>query len=170
MRQRKYMLKAFLSLILIVVTYFGYNIWNALQTKKNISANIQQLPKIALQQLDGSLINLDIFRTNDKLLVLNYFNPDCDHCQNMVKELIHESARLNKVQWLMISTEKLETIRSFAGNMNLSKLSAVTLLRDTSFEFEKRFGMQSIPSFYVYSYGQLIRKHNGECSIEYLLQ
>ncbi len=170
MRSRKYVLISVIILIVLSTAFFGYKIWDTLQTKKIVNNNIQLLPAITFRKLDGSLLNLDSFRNRKELLVLNYFNSECDHCQNMVKELFRGQVRLRDVHWLMISTEKIETIQHFADSMRLAKLPTVALLRDTALYFVKKFGVVSTPSFYVYKNGQLVRKHSGECSIQSLLQ
>ncbi len=88
----------------------------------------------------------------------------------MVQEMFREQALLKDVNWLMITSYSKEGTKRFADSMNLSKLAAVTVLNDTASQFIKAFGTISVPSFYVYKNGKLLRKHNGECSVAYLLK
>ena len=156
-------------IILIVASYCVFKIWKTLQNRDYLNKSIQQLPSITFQKLNRNFFQLDSLKDNKQLLILNYFSPGCDHCQNMVKEMLHEQNRIKNVRWLMITSEKIETIKPFVDCMHLDKLSTVTILSDTSFKFAKRYGIVSIPSFFVYHKGQLIRKHSGECSVKYLV-
>lgn len=70
----------------------------------------------------------------------------------------------------MITSYTVEKTKHFADSMNLSQLPNVMVLNDTASLFTKTFGTVSVPSFYVYQKGKLLRKHSGECSIAYLLQ
>ncbi len=148
----------------------GYKILSTTNAKEKIKAATQYLPSIQLRNLDGSIFNTDNFKNSEQLLVLNYFNPDCDHCQKMVHEMFHEKLLLKDVNWLMITANTREHTKRFADSMNLSKLSNVMVLNDTASLFAKAFGTVSVPSFYVYKNGEFVKKHSGECSIAYLLQ
>jgi hypothetical protein len=170
MNIRKILLFSVLSILLLGALYLAYKIWSTTQAKEKIKAATQYLPSIPLLKLDGSIFNTDSFKNNEQLLVLNYFNPDCDHCQSMVQEMFREQSLLQNVNWLMVTSNTSENTKRFADSMNLSQLANVTVLIDTASQFANAFGMVSVPSFYVYKNGELLRKHSGECSIAYLLQ
>lgn len=170
MNLRNLIIYSVLVIILLGFLFFGYTIRNMANEKERIKAMTDFLPSIPLRKLDGSILLTDSFRTTSELLVLNYFNPECDHCQNMVQDMFQESTLLKDVNWLMVtSASRNKTIR-FADSMNLIHLPKVIVLNDSAFNFSRAFGTVSVPSFYVYKKGKLIRKNSGECSISYLLQ
>ncbi|MBX9783003.1 MAG: redoxin domain-containing protein [Chitinophagaceae bacterium] len=156
--------------MLLAAAGLGFKMWNKLKQKEKQKAATQQLPSLQLRKLDGSVLNTFGFKNSKELLVLNYFNPDCEHCQSMVQELFREQALLENVNWLMITSASLEKTQHFADSMNLSQLPNVTVLNDTASMFVKTFDAVSVPSFYVYKNGELLRKHSGECSVAYLVQ
>jgi peroxiredoxin len=170
MNRRKIILLSVSTVLLSGAAYLGLKMWTTLKQKDKISATIQQLPSLPLRKMDGSVLNTSSFQNSQSLVVLNYFNPDCDHCQSMVQELFREERLLQNVNWLMITSSTMEKTKRFADSMKLHNLSAVTVLCDTAFLFTKTFASVSVPSFYVYKEGKLLRKHNGECSVAYLLQ
>lgn len=170
MNRRKFVLKTVPAILLLLASFLGYKIWSTTEAKEKIVAATQYLPSIQLRKIDGSIFNTDSFKSNEQLLVLNYFNPECDHCQSMVQEMFREQSLLKNVNWLMVTSYPKEETRRFADSMNLSQLSTVTVLTDTASQFIKAFGTVSVPSFYVYKNGKLLRKHNGECSVAYLLK
>ncbi|WP_407524327.1 redoxin domain-containing protein [Lacibacter sp. MH-610] len=170
MNRRKVVVIFMQIIFLLASVYLVYKILRAAQSKEKLNTSKQYLPSIELRKIDGSIFQTDSFKKTKKLLVINYFNPDCDHCQNMVHDMFRERAILKDVNWLMITSNTREKTKRFADSMNLSKLPGVTVLNDTALQFIKAFGTVSVPSFYVYNNGTLLRKHSGECSIAYLLQ
>ncbi|GHU51447.1 hypothetical protein FACS1894127_7770 [Clostridia bacterium] len=170
MNSRKIILLSVPAILLLCVVYLGYKIWSTAQAKEKIKTTIQNLPSIQLCKTDGSILTTDSFQNKNELLVLNYFNPDCEHCQNMVHEMFREQSLLQTVNWLMITSNTREQTKRFADSMNLSQLPNVTVLNDTASQFALAFGTVSVPSFYVYKKGKLLRKYSGECSIAYILK
>lgn len=170
MNRRKIILLSLPALLLLGAAFLSFKIWSTLKHKDKIKATTQQLPSIPLRKTDGIILNTDSLKTSNELLVLNYFNPDCDHCQSMVQELFREQSLLNNVNWLMITSATVEKTKRFADSMNLSQLQNVTVLNDTASVFTRVFGTVSVPSFYVYKKGELLRKHSGECSVAFLVK
>jgi thiol-disulfide isomerase/thioredoxin len=170
MNRRKIILLTVPAILLLLASFLTYKIWSSVEAKENLKAATEYLPSIQLRKMDGSIFNTDSFKSNEQLLVLNYFNPECDHCQSMVQEMFREQTLLKDVNWLMITAYSKEGTKRFADSMNLSQLSTVTVLNDTASQFIKAFGTVSVPSFYVYKNGKLLRKHSGECSVGYLVK
>ena len=119
--------------------------------------------------MDGTIFNRDSVKANGQPLVLNYFNPGCAHCQNMVKEMHAEKNLLDTVSWIMITAAPKSATKAFYDSMRLNELPNVTVVLDTAYNFIRTFGSGGVPSFYVYRDRKLVRKHSGECSIHYLL-
>jgi thiol-disulfide isomerase/thioredoxin len=170
MNRRKFILITVPVVLLLLASLIGYKIWSTTEAKEKIVTAIQYLPSIKLRKLDGSSIVTDSLKNGKDLLVLNYFNPDCEHCQSMVQELFREQKLMENVNWLMITSATFEKTKRFADSMQLWKMQKVTVLNDTALVFIKIFGTNSVPSFYVYKNGELIRKHSGECSVAYLVK
>lgn len=170
MNHRKIILITVPAILLLLASFLGYKIWSTTEAKEKIVAATQYLPSIQLRKMDGSSFGTDSFKNSQKLLVLNYFNPECDHCQSMVQELFREQQLIENVNWLMITSASVEKTKRFADSMQLSQLQNVTVLNDTASVFLKAFGTISVPTFYVYKNGELLRKHNGECSVAYLVK
>lgn len=170
MNRRKIILLSLPAILLLGAVFLSFKIWSTLKHKDKIKASTQQLPAIQLRKLDGSVLHTSDFKNSKKLLVLNFFNPDCDHCQSMVQELFREQQLLENVNWLMITAATVEKTKRFADSMQIAQLQNVTVLNDTASLFLKTFGTVSVPSFYVYKNGELLLKHSGECSIAYLVK
>lgn len=170
MFNRKLLMISISALVIFSISYLSYRIWKSTKRMAMQVNSIQKIPSIEFRKIDGSTLVTDKYINAKQLLVLNYFNPDCDHCKSMVREMLKERKKLENVQWLMVTSNTREKAKRFSDSMNLSRLPNVIVLTDTAFLFSKKFGGLTVPSFYVYKKGELLRKHNGECSISYLIQ
>jgi peroxiredoxin len=168
MKMRKTLFLSIPIALFLLTVFLGYKIWNASQAKDKIKATTQYLPSIQLRKNDGSILYTDSLKYKE-LLVLNYFNPECEHCISMVQEMFNEQTKIKNVTWLMITTNTREKTKRFSDSLNLTKLPNVTVLNDTAYQFAKVFGTITVPSFYVYKNGRLLRTQSGECSINYLI-
>lgn len=169
MKPRKFMQISIPALLLFGVAYLAYKIWDTAAEKEELNRNIRYLPSIELVDLGGKSVSTGYYKNSPKFTILNYFNPECDHCQRMVEEMHREQNLLNEVKWLMVTTASIEKTKRFADSMKISLIPNVTVLNDTTSEFIRAFVPVSVPSFYVYRNGELQKRHSGECSIPFLL-
>ena len=112
--------------------------------------------------------NRDISNENKKLII-NFFNPDCEHCQYMVQQYAKNANKFKGIRWLMVTIADNIEVDNFRSHYHLDALPDIVLLRDSKFQFEKIFGTSVVPSFFVYKYKKLVRKIIGETKIENLL-
>lgn len=170
MTLRKFLLFSVPAIFLLIAAIFSFKMWTTLKKNEKQKSIYQQLPSLTLRKIDGTELNTLSLKYSKDLLILNYFNPDCDHCQSMVRELFQEQSKIINVKWLMITSASVEKTKRFSDSMNISQLQSVTVLIDTASIFTQTFEITSVPSFYVYKNGELLRKHSGECSVAYLVQ
>ncbi len=169
MNRKKTILFTVQVIIVLLGSFLGYKIWSISKSKEKLIAVTQHLPSIQFRKIDGSIFNSDSVKANEQFLVFNYFNPGCEHCQNMVKEMHAEKNLLDTVSWIMITAAPKSATKAFYDSMRLNELPNVTVVLDTAYNFIQTFGSGGVPSFYVYRDRKLVRKHSGECSIHYLL-
>lgn len=169
MNRKKTILFTVQVIIVLLASFLGYKIWSISKSKEKLIAVTQHLPSIQFRKIDGSIFNSDSVNANEQFLVFNYFNPGCEHCQNMVKEMHAEKNLLDTVSWIMITAAPKSATKAFYDSMRLNELPNVTVVLDTAYNFIQTFGSGGVPSFYVYRDKKLVRKHSGECSIHYLL-
>jgi len=85
---------------------------------------------------DFSLLNVDsIVFTNktlaaDKNIILMLFNPDCDHCQKQLDDLLSIGDVARKAELVMISVVPLKFNREFYQKNKLEKYSYIHLGQD----------------------------------------
>lgn len=85
----------------------------------------------------------------NRLLIFTLIDPDCDHCQHLVKKMNDSSATLNKTALYMISAAPQNKLTAFAKKYG-PKLKA-QWLPDPKNEFIAKFHPIRSPAIYLYS-------------------
>jgi thiol-disulfide isomerase/thioredoxin len=101
--------------------------------------------------------------TNEKLkknapLVIMFFSPDCDHCQNETKELLAYKKELKDIPILMISVAPYQEIKAFYELFNLSAISNVKLGQDVHFKLGSIYKLRTYPSIFIYDRKGILAK------------
>jgi thiol-disulfide isomerase/thioredoxin len=157
-----------IGLLLLFAGIVGFKVHNKLRTKAAIESNIAQLPSFEFTMLNGQLLNSSDIKANK--VIVNYFNPECEHCQYMAQTYSDHAGELNKLQILMVTIADSATTKLFAQTYKLDSIPAITILLDNKRTFASTFGTTMLPSFFIYKNGQLISKYFGETKMETLLK
>jgi thiol-disulfide isomerase/thioredoxin len=169
MNLRKIILITLSVILLLGIIFLSFKIWIILNQKNKIKVTIQQLPSVNLRRIDGIFLNIDTFKSSKELLVLNYFNPNCEHCQYMAQSFLANKDKLSDVTIVMVTVADSAATANFYGDYQLNKLPNIIVLRDTKFQFPAIFGTGVVPSFFIYKNKKLVKKIIGETKIENLL-
>lgn len=161
---RKILFSFILFSILFCLSFIGYKTYKVQQIKKESSLKSQALSSLPFHFL----------KKNDRLagrpVIVNYFSPDCEHCQYMTKQISSHQSDFAGIQVLMITPDNIDAAKRFQKNYDLENLDFINVGIDSSYAFFKVFGSAMIPSFFVYnSNHKLIRKFDGETKIENLI-
>src|ERR1700709_544682 len=54
-------------------------------------------------------------------VVLIYFSPDCEHCQNFTKDLVKNYSVVANKQVVMVTFQNMEMLKPFVTQYNLNK-------------------------------------------------
>jgi thiol-disulfide isomerase/thioredoxin len=161
-----------LILVLVVATfcYLSFSSYKKVQQKKEIERSIQRLPAFSFQRPNQEAAFTNANLDPQKKTLLIYFNPTCDHCQYMTKQIKENKAKFGNHQLLFVTLADHKAITEFQTSYGLQDEPNIVFLRDTKFEFENVFGAGILPSFFLYDEkGTLVKKILGEVKIEKLL-
>ncbi len=153
---------------IIIASFVALYALSGRKEKRQIVGNrehIQRLPNIKYKVIKWANYN------NGNFKIINFFDPQCDACQNMAKKIVKESSEFAYTHLTMLSigsqSETIEFIRAF----ELDKLSFVSIGLDTAKVFFYVFKPGSLPSYFIYnSEGILTDVIYGETSISRLLK
>jgi hypothetical protein len=161
----KNFIKIFFPLLaLLLVGFLAINIARRVVIKKKVGEHIVRIPAFCFVQLDNKLYSDKNIR-NDGEIIVNYFDPDCNHCQYMTSQIVKQINLFSKAKLLMITNSDSLIVKRFFQNYHLEKFKNIIILRDPKSTFYGIFGNAVTPSFYIYKKGVLAKVFLGETKI-----
>lgn len=124
-----------------------------------------ELPDLNVQLGDKSTVYL---RDLSGDIILIFFNPDCDHCQEQAREIAANKELFERWQVYFITSVPVETAEQFAVNYRLT---------DANFRFghsgvNEVFGsvgaLNEVPTIIFFKSNRFVRKYEGLTSLELL--
>src|SRR5689334_16304933 len=80
----------------------------------------QNLPPFKMYRSDKSIFSAaELAKT--KPVILIYFDPDCEHCQKLMKELFQKIDAFKSVEIIMVTFKPIEEVSSFEKQNNTQK-------------------------------------------------
>lgn len=145
------------------------SIYNKVNARRTIDQKIALLPAFSFATMDDEPFASGDLNTFHGRVIINYFSPDCEHCQYMARSFCKNADRLGDVLLVMVTIADRGSLARFRQDYHLDSIPHILFLRDSRLEFEKIFGMAVVPSFYCYKGGRLQKKIIGETKFENLL-
>lgn len=162
--------KLLVSAVLITACYLGFSSYTKIQQKKQIDRNIKMLPPFAFRLSGGKYTFTNADLAPRKHLLIAYFNPSCDHCQYMGREIGKKKSAFRDYQLLFVTLADDTAVARYRENYALTGDSNVVFLQDTKMEFENIFGAGNVPSFFVYNRDHnLVSKVLGAAKVDRLI-
>lgn len=159
------MKKKYLSFLAVVVSVLMLVACGKREETTTQQAEVNDLPVLSVTQTDGSEVFL---RGLDGKLILIFFNPDCDHCQNEAKAIAENKKYFEDYQLYFISSDSIQNVKKFAEDYQLT---------DSNFHFSHGEGMAvynavgplpSVPAIFLFRDRKRIKDFMGETQIEEL--
>jgi len=137
-------------LILSIVIFLGYNIYQKIQHKQKIAENTKTIPSFNFKTIESVDFTLkDISSKKPKLFI--YFNSECEFCNGEAEKISENLDLFNDIQILFVSHEETQNILRFAQKHHLYNRKNIIFLEDEKLEFSKLFDAKSIPFIVLYS-------------------
>lgn len=105
------------------------------------------------------------------LLMIKYFSPDCDHCQEEAQTYVSKKDSLANIRTIWISGDwaSLQAIREFAEKYQVAQLNPVAIGKETTNDLLAFYGLSGIPFAAVYKDNQLIKAYRGSVDFPELI-
>lgn len=108
------------------------------------------------------------FQNRPTLFIL--FNSECEACHSEVKILINQAYELKEISILLVSSESIFQIKSFAKAYNLSTFQNIRLAKAREIDLANTFKNYAYPSIFFYDKGgKFIEGHRGSVSIKKII-
>ena len=112
----------------------------------------QTLPDFEFNRLDKSKFsNKDLPR--GKMLFFVFFDSDCEHCQQAVKNIDQHADSFSRAAVYLVSADGTDKISHFINNFgqHLKSKKNVLVLQDNLNQFIAKFKPRKYPSMFLYS-------------------
>src|SRR6059058_2312253 len=102
-------MKSIVKIILFVIAFgicffFGWKSYKKIKQKNTAEKNAVQMPT-----LDFSFLKRGN-KIDNRAVVINYFDPDCEHCQYMANEIYLNSKQFGNMSLIMVSSANTKRI------------------------------------------------------------
>jgi thiol-disulfide isomerase/thioredoxin len=106
-----------------------------------------------------------------KPIIIIYFSPECEDCQQLTKELLNRIKEFNNASIAMITNLSLDKVKQFVTEYHLDKYPNIFPgTEGNSFFVGKYYGIGKLPFMALYNKnGDLIKIYDKDISIEDLL-
>ena len=97
-------------------------------------------------------------------VVLIYFSPDCDHCQNFTQDLVKNYNVVANKQVVMVTFQDMNMLKPFVTKYNLNQyLNFKVGTEGTSYVVRNYYKISSFPYIAIYDKtGKLVKTYEGE--------
>ena len=168
--KKKTVVVSILLLLALLAAGLVYLSASKIQHRQQAEVTRQTLPIISAWTTDSVLVRYEPIQPARSTVVM-YFNSECSVCQYEAQAIYQDSAALQHANIVMLSSEPLAAIRTFAADYGLDRRENITLLGIDPVAVTRLFGAVSTPSVLIYNpQGRLVQYYRGETSTEAIAQ
>lgn len=124
---------------------------------------VNDQPTLTVRLLNGQTISLRDLNGN---VMLIFFNPSCDHCEREAEQIKNRKQLFANHTLYFVSTESVESLTAFANKYELTDKNFVFAQADAASVFESVGNLPSVPAIFIYKDHRLIKRFDGETSLD----
>lgn len=104
------------------------------------------------------------------ILMVKYFSPDCNHCQDEAQLLVSQKDSLQNIQtlWVSGSWANFDSIQKFIDRYRIDELNAVAIGKEADDSLLLSYKIKGIPFAAVYKDNQLLKEYPGALDLKEL--
>jgi thioredoxin-related protein len=115
------------------------------------------LPDFKIERPDGSAFYTENL-PNDKAVIIILFSPECEHCQQLTKELTEQAHRYKKTHFVMATTLPADKMAAFYKQYRIDQFRNITMGRDVLFFFSRYYQSHYLPMVAVYNRNRELKR------------
>lgn len=157
------------AILLAACILFSINAFTQTDTVPKKLPPFMQLPEVPSYKIllmDSSTFAYKYQLKKNRPVVVIWFNPDCEHCQQETKWITDSMKLMKKVQFVFASYSKFEEMKKFYDEYGLSKFENIIYGRDVQYQLPRFYELKYTP--FVAAYGKnwkLIRVFEGGTTV-----
>lgn len=129
------------------------------------------IPFFNISTIDDSTgFNRQDLDTNG-IILIKYFSPDCEHCQEEAHAFFSKKDSLQNIRTIWTSGDwaQLKMVREFAEKYQLEQLDPIAIGKETANDLVVHYGFSGVPFTAVYKDNQLIKEYRGDVDFRELI-
>ena len=160
-----------ITLVVIVLSFLGYEIYAKIVQKQKIAQQIKRMPEFYFYKPGTNNVFTEAdLKPNKATLIIN-FHPECEHCTYEAEIISKQASDFEQYQLLFISYADTQQIKTFANKHQLTGYRNITFLEDKDMVFDDISGKSGVPTSFIYDKnGKLVKQFLGEVKVEALLK
>jgi len=97
-------------------------------------------------------------------VVLVYFSPDCDHCQDFTKDMLKNYNVIANKQVVMVTFQNMDMLKPFVKQYSLGNYTNIKVgTEGTTYLVQRYYQIRSFPYIAIYDKkGNLVKTYEGE--------
>jgi hypothetical protein len=133
------------------------------QGKGKKLSGIMKLPVFTIMSIDSSACMSSNNIPTGRPIILMYFNPDCDHCQQETRELLAHIGQLRETSIYLVTNGDTEALIKYCQNFRLDTVKNLIIGKDYQYSFFRAYLPPVVPFIAIYnSRKELVKIYNGE--------
>jgi thioredoxin-related protein len=125
------------------------------------------VPPFKLTKVPDSTVFTKDNLKKKKLTIIMIFSPDCEHCQQMIKEITANIKLFKKAQIVMATPLEFSYVKKFYEEYKIADYPNITMGRDPGYFLGTFYKVRSFPAIFIYNKkGNLVNWFTGEVELK----
>jgi thioredoxin-related protein len=154
---------------IVVLIFFIFNaiLGFAQQDTSLLYLRFPTIPPFKLTKVpDSTYFSKDDLKKKKPTIVM-VFSPDCEHCQEMTKQITANIKLFKKAQIVMATPVGFSYVKKFYEEYKIANYSTITMGRDPTYFLGTFYKVRSFPAIFIYNKkGQLVNWFTGEVELK----
>ncbi|MBP6430807.1 MAG: thioredoxin fold domain-containing protein [Ferruginibacter sp.] len=157
------MKKLLFLLSFIFVAIIGF----AQQDTSLIYLRFPTIPPFKLTKVPDSTVFTKDNLAKKKPTIIMVFSPDCEHCQEMTKQITANIKLFKKAQIVMATPLEFSYVKRFYNEYKIANYPTITMGRDPGYFLGTFYKVRSFPAIFIYNKkGNLVNWFSGEVELK----
>ncbi len=155
--------KIFFFLCFCILTFISF----AQQDTSLIYLRFPTVPPFKLTKVPDSTVFTKENLKKKRPTIIMVFSPDCEHCQEMTKQITANIKLFKKAQIIMATPLEFSYVKKFYDEYKIANYPTITMGRDPSYFLGTFYKVRSFPALFIYNKkGQLVNWFTGEVELK----
>jgi thioredoxin-related protein len=125
------------------------------------------IPPFKLTKVPDSTVFTKDNLKKKKPTIIMVFSPDCEHCQEMTKQITANIHLFKKAQIVMATPLEFSYVKNFYDDYKIADYPTITMGRDPGYFLGTFYKVRSFPAIFIYNKkGQLVNWFTGEVELK----